>query len=873
MPLEPELLARVLASRGHELGLIDQSPSRATIDLRGPTFDEAPVAIYAVDLGGRIVSWNRASERLFGWSADEIVGQVPIFLPEEEVDAALQVFARLLEDGDIESAEYSPICKDGSRPRVLTSASLLRNDAGDPAAVLTFAIDVTAQAEATQAVEQAEHRWRALIENISDTVTIVDADGRILETSAQFTDVLGYDRDQWIGAVGFDVFHPDDREQAAAGFARVLAEPGAEESQVVRTIHVDGHYELIEMTARNLLHDPAVGGVVITSRNVTLVKQAEVLLADEAAVLELIARDAPLDDTLPAIAKMVEYHSGAVTAILRRDGDRITVGATGNVPRSLVEEVERAGRVHDGSTAARAMAERRSVHTAFEASGDRRHHKVLEAGFRSGWSSPIIDNRSGEVLGCVSTLYRHEAEPGDHERDVVAVACQLAAIAIDRDRAQRELYHQAHHHHLTGLPNRRSLLQVLDAALLRARQQQRRLAVMFVDLDRFKMVNDSFGHAAGDSLLLRFGNRLRNLVRPGDYVGHFGADEFVVLLDDIDDIEDVRFVAHRLELALSEPFAFEEGEIFLSASMGVAVSESGDETSDILLQRADAAMYRAKELGRNRLEVFDHAMHTRVVERLRVDRDLRAAIERAELALRYQPEIDLASGRILGAEALLRWLHPDRGEILPSEFIEIAEDTGLIVRIGRWVLEEAVHQARTWVDRLDVVERLVVSVNLSPRQLTSPDLVGTVDRVLRRYDWPPGDLVLEVTESVLVDDAEAALAILDQLKALGVRLAIDDFGTGFSSLSYLHRFPVDIVKIDRSFVTPLGAQGDGSPIADAVMHMARALGLTTCAEGVENHHQLAGLRHLGCEWGQGFHFAQPLPSEEFADLLRSGSTF
>ena len=872
MPLDRKVLDRALAGRD-DLGPVGPAPSRATIDLHGPTFDEAPVAIYAVDLQGRVVSWNAAAERLFGWTADEIVGELPLFLPEEEIEPALASLTTLLAGGSVGNAEYSPICKDGRRPRVLTSASLLRDDDGEPAAILTFAIDVTARAEAADAVERSEHKWRALLGSISDTVTIVDADGRILETSAQFTDVLGYDRDQWLGASGFDFFHPDDRERAAAGFARVLGRPGAEETEVVRTLHAGGHYEHIEMTARNLLHDPAVGGIVITSRNVTLVKQAEVLLADEAAVLELIARDAPLGDTLPAIAKMVEYHSGAVAAILRRDGDRITVEAAGSVPRPLVQEVERVGRVHDGSTAARAMQERRPVHDSFAASGDPRHRRVLEAGLRSGWSAPIIDNRSGEVLGCVSTLYPDETEPSEHERDVVAVACQLAAIAIDRDQAQRELFHQAHHHHLTGLPNRRSLLQVLDAALLRARQHQRQLAVMFVDLDRFKMVNDSFGHAAGDSLLLRFGNRLRNLVRPGDYVGHFGADEFVVLLEDIDDIEDVRFVAHRLELALSEPFAFEEGEIFLSASVGVAVSESGDETSDVLLQRADAAMYRAKELGRNRLEVFDHAMHTRVVERLRVDRDLRAAIERAELALRYQPEIDLVSGRILGAEALLRWLHPDRGEIPPSEFIEIAEDTGLIVRIGRWVLEEAVHQARTWIDRLDDVDDLVVSVNLSPRQLTSPDLVGTVDRILRRYDWPPRDLVLEVTESVLVDDAEAALEILDQLKALGVRLAIDDFGTGFSSLSYLHRFPVDIVKIDRSFVTPLGAEGDGSPIADAVMHMARALGLTTCAEGVENHHQLVGLRRLGCEWGQGFHFAEPLPSEEFASLLRAGRTF
>ncbi|MEZ5145067.1 MAG: EAL domain-containing protein [Acidimicrobiales bacterium] len=869
MRIDPDVLARVIDLTGVDPAASPASaPETTVIGLDSATIDEAPVAVYAVDLTGRLVLWNRAAERLFGWCADEVLGGIPPFLPDEEVANAVASLSGLLDGASICEHEYSPVRRDGSRPRVLTSASLLRDERGAPSAILAFALDITDRYETSTELAAAEHRWRALIENISDTVSVVDADGNIIETNRQFTEALGYPTDEWIGRNGFDLFHPVDRERAAAAFARVSAEPGAEERDVFRMRHAAGHFEHIEMTARNLLQDPAVQGIVLTSRNVTAVHHAEALVADEAAVLELIARDAPLTDTLPAICRMVERHSGGSTAIFLLDGDRLVVGAGGSLPADLLTKIEQRG-VIPGSTAALAMERRAPVAIAdFAAADDRRYLRMVERGLRSGWSAPIIDNRSDAVLGCISTLYATEMEPSAHERDVVSVACQLAAIAIDRDLAQRELYHQAHHHHLTGLPNRRSLIDVLDAALRQARDTGSQLAVMFVDLDRFKMVNDSYGHAAGDSLLLRFGNRLRNLVRPGDYVGHFGADEFVVVLEDVNDVEDVRFVAHRLDLALSEPFAFEEGEIFLSASIGVALSDAGDLCSDALLQRADAAMYRAKELGRNRLEIFDDAMHTRAVERLRADRDLRVAIERSELALRYQPEIDLATGRILGAEALLRWRHPERGEVLPGEFIEIAEDTGLIVRIGRWVLEEAVHQARTWVDRVPGVDDFVIAVNLSPRQLTAPDLVATVGRVLQRYDWPPSSLLLEVTESVLVDDAEAALGILGQLKALGVRLAIDDFGTGFSSLSYLHRFTVDIVKIDRSFVTPLGADGDGSPIAVAVMHMARALGLTTCAEGVETGDQLAGLRRLGCDWAQGFWFAEPLLSEELADLLR-----
>jgi diguanylate cyclase (GGDEF)-like protein len=434
---------------------------------------------------------------------------------------------------------------------------------------------------------------------------------------------------------------------------------------------------------------------------------------------------------------------------------------------------------------------------------------------------------------------------------------------------QRELFYQARHHALTGLPNRRSIIEMMEQALERARRQGSQLAVMFIDLDRFKVVNDSLGHAAGDELLVGFGSRLKNLVRPTDYVGHFGADEFVVVLENIAGVDDVRFVANRLGLALSEPFPVDEGEIYLSASIGVAISSTGSEQSDTLLQQADAAMYRAKELGRDRLEVFDHAMRARATEQLRLDHELRLAVERSELALHYQPEIDLDTGRIVGVEALLRWHHPERGLVLPSDFIPAAENTGLIVRIGRWVLEEAVLQARSWGDRVPGLRDFNVAVNLSARQITAPDLVSTVERVLGRYDWPAGHLTLELTESILIDDAESTLEVLNDLKRLGVKLAIDDFGTGFSSLSYLHRFPVDIVKVDRTFVTDVRTNGEGSPVAAAVMHMSRALGLMTAAEGVEEPEQLDGLRVLGCDLAQGFLFARPMPSEELEQMLRA----
>ncbi len=348
------------------------------------------------------------------------------------------------------------------------------------------------------------------------------------------------------------------------------------------------------------------------------------------------------------------------------------------------------------------------------------------------------------------------------------------------------------------------------------------------------------------------------------------------VVEAVDGLDDALSLARRIELALSDPFtirplAHTEYELHLAASIGVALARDGDGALEVL-QHADAAMYQAKDKGRDRLEVFDDALQARATELLRVDRELRQAIERAELSLHYQPKVALGSGQIIGVEALLRWRHPERGLVLPSEFIGVAEETGLIVRIGQWVLEEAVHQARVWADG-STDQSLVVAVNLSARQLSSPGLVDLVSDVLDRNHWPAQHLTLELTESILIDDGDSTIGVLEDLKRLGVNLAIDDFGTGYSSLSYLHRFPVDIVKVDRAFVTPLHSDGEGSPVAAAVVHMARALGLIASAEGVEDADQLAGLRSLGCDWAQGFWFAEALPPDEITALLGSQPTW
>ncbi len=709
---------------------------------------------------------------------------------------------------------------------------------------------------------------------------MLDEHGCVQKSTGEFTDVLGYDLDSWVGRSGFELIHPDDRSMTEELFGWVIDHPGQPISDVFRTLHRDGGWELIEYTVVNKLDDPLVSGVVVTTHNVTEVKLAEALVSDEAGVLEMIARAASLDAVLDEIVRMVEFHTGGRAGVFLLPG--ASSGSDGAVADDLAVMMARAAELDFTGPCRLAMTEHETVvmadlELAARSSGSDAR-AFLEAGVRSAWSHPITEPDANDVLGTIAVFNPLPREPTLRELEVVAAAAHLTAIALERHRAQRRLEHQARFDQLTDLPNRWAIIERLDASLARPFDPDNRVAVLLIDLDRFKVVNDSLGHGAGDALLVAFGDRLRSLAHGDDFVGHFGADEFVVVMDGIADVDDIHRVASRLDLALREPFAIPianglgEHPIYLSTSVGVAIANQSS-TGQQLLQQADTAMFRAKDRGRDRLEVFDDAMQARAAEQLRVDRDLRLAVERAELVLHYQPKVELATGRITGVEALLRWEHPERGLVEPAEFIGLAEETGLIVRIGAWVLDEAVRQAKSWIERNDTLESFCVAVNLSARQLIAQGLVEAVARVIERYDWPASQLTLELTESILIDDADGALGVLRQLKALGVRLAVDDFGTGYSSLGYLHRFPFDIVKVDRQFVTPLDAEGGGSAVATAVMHMARALGLTTIAEGVEEPQQLAGLRALGCDQAQGFYFAAALPATEVNALLAARTSW
>jgi diguanylate cyclase (GGDEF)-like protein/PAS domain S-box-containing protein len=492
---------------------------------------------------------------------------------------------------------------------------------------------------------------------------------------------------------------------------------------------------------------------------------------------------------------------------------------------------------------------------------------LVDAGVASGVSVMIPGPRRP-----YGVLSGHSLEPRAFSQDealfMQSVAHVLAA-AIERWRAEESIRHNALHDPLTGLPNRTLFLNRLGHVLAKREDSRKRAAVMFLDIDNFKLINDSLGHETGDRLLRAIAPRLAEALRPSDTVARFGGDEFVVLCEEVDGGRDALQVAERLQDVLAAPFQIDGEDHVLSASIGVALANGGYATPEEAMRDADAAMYRAKERGRANCELFDDAMRARALGRLRMENALRGVVERDELRVFYQPVVSIEDGSIVGVEALLRWQHAGLGPISPLEFIPIAEDTGLIIEIGGWVLEEVCGQSVSWDQELETPAP-VVSVNLSPRQVAHAELVPTVARVLERTGLDPARLGLEITENVLITEADSPWNTLHSLKRLGVKLMLDDFGTGYSSLSYLKRFPVDALKIDRTFVDGLGREAEDSAIVEAVIGMARTLELGVIAEGVETLDQAEALRALGCERAQGYWFGRPRPASEITPLLKTG---
>ncbi len=606
------------------------------------------------------------------------------------------------------------------------------------------------------------------------------------------------------------------------------------------------------------------------ARLLAALRERQVVLEHLSRIQRLIVNRAPLRGVLDAVVaaacELLGEEVGALR-LLDPDDERLTTLVASQGATEELLSAHRRSRAVDG-LGARAMSEEQLV----VARGDDARGSVVDfavEGLSAAVLSPVYER--GRVVGSLGVA---SASPDraydDRDQRIMLALAEHASMALNDARAVEDLAHEAFHDSITGLPNRTLFQDRLGNALARAERASTDVGVLFVDLDGFKTVNDSLGHGAGDQLLGAVGDRLSERLRPADTIARLGGDEFGILLAEVEGADDAARAAGRILEAFGRPFELHGREVFVTASVGVAAGR-GDPQE--LLRNADLAMYRAKADGKDRYEVYEPAMHAAIVDRLELESDLKRAIERDELVLHYQPIFNLRSGAVAGLEALVRWRHPSRGLVMPDSFVPLAEETGMINRLGRWVLREACRQGSLWRAKYPAYPALEVTVNLSGAQLTAPGLFAEVDSALADAQLEPGSLVLEITETMLTADAEASVSALQALRESGVKLAIDDFGTGYSSLAYLSQFPIDTLKIAQVFIEDLGEGPEEPAMVRAMIELAEIFSLRVIAEGIERTEQADALLRLGCELGQGHHLSRPLAAEEAdALLLKAGVT-
>jgi diguanylate cyclase (GGDEF)-like protein/PAS domain S-box-containing protein len=669
-------------------------------------FEDSRQAIYLTSHDGVFEDANPAALRLFGLSREELPALNAGDFYADRPDRAAFQEAIERNGGVLESYPVRLRSRSGTVMDCLLTTTVRRGSGGEVIGYQGIVEDVTERLAATRALAERERLFRTLIEQATDTITVIAADGTITYESPSLLSVLGYDPEDLVGRNIFDFVHDRDRARAMAQMDLLLRRPRLTARLEVDFLHRDGSWRTLEAVARNLLDDETVEGVIINARDVT-----------------------------------------------------------------------------------------------------------------------------------------------------------------ERKTAEARLLHDAFHDRLTLLPNRALFLDRLDHRLQRAqRGDAAPFAVLFLDLDRFKLVNDSLGHSVGDELLVALARRLRMALRPGDTVARLGGDEFAMLLDGAN-LDVAQIVADRIHADLRGPVQLTEHELFMTVSVGIVSHQPLYARGEDMLRDADLAMYQAKDRGRARHEVFDEALYLAALARLGLETDFRHALERGEFELFYQPIVHLSDYRLLGFEALIRWWHPARGLLLPGAFLPLAEDTRLVVPMGTWVLNEACRQVATWCRRFGEDGVVPVRLNVSAHQLSRPDFVDRVAEALSSPGVPPSLVHLELTESAMMEHREATVDTLNRLKELGVGLSIDDFGTGYSSLAYLHRFPTDSVKIDRSFVSNIAPGSTDLGLVRSILDLAHGLGMVVVAEGIETEAQADALRQLGCSVGQGFLFGRPLPAAQAVDLL------
>jgi diguanylate cyclase (GGDEF)-like protein/PAS domain S-box-containing protein len=790
--------------------------------------------IFVIDREGRYLKIAPTNPSLLYKPADELIGKtLHETFTESQADYFLWGVREALAKRDAVRLEY--ILNVNDRDVFFTAIiSPMMEDS-----VVFVARDITERKLAEKALRQSEEQYRDLFEKANDLIYTHDLKGNFTSLNRAGERITGFSREEALKMNLAQVVAPEFLAEARERTMRKLAGelPTAYELEIIAK---DGHRVSLELSTRLIFQNEQPVGVQGIGRDITARKLAERSMHKTVSLLT-----STLESTADGI--LVINSEGKIVIYNEKFLEMW------RIPAKIIEQ-------GDDEKLVEFVQKQVSEPKKFAATIKNLYAQPQATSF------DILEFKDGR-------LYERYSQPHIREGEPVGRVWSFRDIT-ERRRAEEKLMHYALHDTLTNLPNRAHFMNHLKTAIERAEGNAfSRFAVLFLDLDRFKVINDSLGHVIGDKLLVAIAERLKSCVRPGDVVARLGGDEFTILLNRTGEVEDVARVAERLQKKLSEPFKLDNYEVFTSASIGIIVSDEVTRQPDDFLRDADAAMYRAKEAGKARYEIFDSEMHVRNMNVLKVETDLRHAVERGEFEVFYQPIVSLETGAIREFEALIRWRHPEHGLVAPNEFICAAEETGLIIPIGRWILEEACRQTSEWQKRFPALENLSISVNLSAKQLMHPALVAQIVEVLDQTELNPLCLKLEVTESTVMEHSETALGVLSELRELGISLSTDDFGTGYSSLSYLHRFPFERLKIDRSFINKMDLDDKSEAIARTILLLGQNLNIETVAEGIETEKQLEILRLHGCPFGQGYLFSKPVNAENAERLLREGLPF
>ncbi len=736
---------------------------------------------------------------------------------------------------------------------------------------------------AERGILRAKEEWERTFDSVPDHIAVLDVNHRIMRVNKAMADSMGVPAEEAEGHACYTCVHQTNYPMESCPFSRMLAD-GSEHTLETYDERRNAHF-LVTVTPLYDSDRTLIGGIHV-ARDITKRKQMEDVLRQAHDELEVRVRERTFElaNANEQLRQEIEERKRVEVAL--QESERFLRSSIDALSAHLAI-LDEAGTIISVNKAWKDFADANGFRGGVQGVGTNYLRVCDVASGADANGASAVANGIRKILSRQTDQFELEylalapeekrwfalrVMPFRGEGPVRAVVAH--EDISERKRVEEQLLHDAFHDALTGLPNKALFLDRLELVDRRAKRgKDYRFAVLVMDLDHFKVINDSLGHAVGDEFLIGISRRVRECIRSSDTAARLGGDEFAILLDDIKDGgEAVRF-AERLQTELSQAFNLAGQEAFTSASIGIALNETAYGRPEDLLRNADTAMYRAKALGRARHELFDLAMHAQVMKRLQLETELRKAIEREEFRVFYQPVVSLQTGRMDGLEALIRWQHPERGLVSPLEFIPLAEETGLIVPIGLWVLRDAARQVHDWHRRFENGLPLAIAVNLSPKQFLQPDLLEHIARILRETELDPSSLKLEITESAIMENAENTIAVLAGLKLLDIKLSIDDFGTGYSSLSYLHRFPVDTLKVDRSFVSNMTTGDENYEIVRTIINLAHTLGLAVVAEGPETAEQVAQLRTLGCEHGQGFFFARPMEAEKVEELLSTRHSF